>query len=315
MITKVKAMENTEELDIDIDDIGTILKSSRLKSKKSMEEISSELCIRKIYLTALEESDYETLPPIPYGVGYVRTYARYLGLNPERAVKLYKAASQVEEQSKDDDAGQIPEANKSNGRHILAGIIALAVLYGGWYLYTVSSVVETTNRGTAEESVAENGGAAVSAVENDVKTEETPAAASLENVVSPAEETSQTDNVSADSVKMPTENEAEEVSELPGAGQTPVPEKQAAAEEEAAVLEDNKVVVEFTGESWVELKDRKKVYFQGVFHQGDKKEIGYADNLFLSVGRPHNVKVYVKGVEKNILAKKRKMNIPLDSLD
>ena len=293
MITKVKAMENTEELDIDIDDIGTILKSSRLKSKKSMEEISSELCIRKIYLTALEESDYETLPPIPYGVGYVRTYARYLGLNPE------------------------PEANKSNGRHILAGVIALAVLYGGWHLYTVSSVVETANRGTAEESAAENGETAVSAVENDIKMEELPAAetASLENVVSPAEENLQTDNTSADSVKTPAENEAEKVSELPGAGQTPVPEKPAAAEEEAAVLEDNKVVVEFTGESWVELKDRKKVYFQGVFHRGDKKEIDYADNLFLSVGRPHNVKVYVKGMEKNILAKKRKMNIPLDSLD
>ena len=158
---------------------------------------------------------------------------------------------------------------------------------------------------------------AVSAVENDIKMEELPAAetASLENVVSPAEENLQTDNTSADSVKTPAENEAEKVSELPGAGQTPVPEKPAAAEEEAAVLEDNKVVVEFTGESWVELKDRKKVYFQGVFHRGDKKEIDYADNLFLSVGRPHNVKVYVKGMEKNILAKKRKMNIPLDSLD
>ena len=44
-------------------------------------------------------------------------------------------------------------------------------------------------------------------------------------------------------------------------------------------------------------------------------DFDYADNLFLSVGRPHNVKVYVKGMEKNILAKKRKMNIPLDSLD
>ena len=126
----------------------------------------------------------------------------------------------------------------------------------------------------------------------------------MENVVSPAEENLQTDNTSADSVKTPAENEAEKVSELPGAGQTPVPEKPATAEEEAAVLEDNKVVVEFTGESWV-----------GVFHRGDKKEIDYADNLFLSVGRPHNVKVYVKGMEKNILAKKRKMNIPLDSLD
>ena len=50
-------MENTEELEIDIDDIGTILKSSRLKQKKSLEDVSSDLCIRKIYLTALEEGD------------------------------------------------------------------------------------------------------------------------------------------------------------------------------------------------------------------------------------------------------------------
>ena len=103
-------MTDTEDLetDIDIDDIGTILKSSRLKSKKSMEEISSELCIRKIYLTALEEGDYETLPPIPYGVGYVRTYARYLGLNPERAVQLYKSASIREEPKEAEE--EIPAA-------------------------------------------------------------------------------------------------------------------------------------------------------------------------------------------------------------
>ena len=45
----------------------------------------------------------------------------------------------------------------------------------------------------------------VSAVENDIKMEELPAAetASLENVVSPAEENLQTDNTSADSVKTP----------------------------------------------------------------------------------------------------------------
>ena len=92
----VNVMEKTEET-IEIEDIGTILKSSRLKSEKSLEDISSELCIRKIYLTAIEEGDYETLPPIPYGIGYVRTYAKYLGLNPERAVKLYKSAAQGEE--------------------------------------------------------------------------------------------------------------------------------------------------------------------------------------------------------------------------
>ena len=112
---KVGNMEKTEDLEIDIDDIGTILKSSRLKSKKTLEDISSELCIRKIYLTALEEGDYETLPPIPYGVGYVRTYARYLGLNPERAVKLYKSASIVEEQ-KEEQEENVPEVNNANNK-------------------------------------------------------------------------------------------------------------------------------------------------------------------------------------------------------
>ena len=45
-----------------------------------------------------------------------------------------------------------------------------------------------------------------------------------------------------------------------------------------------------------------------------KKKIDYVENMFISVGRPYNVKVIVKGVEKNIIAKRRKMNIPLDSL-
>ena len=62
-------MEKKEDLEIDIDDIGAILKSSRLKNKKSLEDVSSELCIRKIYLQALEDGDYETLPAVPYGIG------------------------------------------------------------------------------------------------------------------------------------------------------------------------------------------------------------------------------------------------------
>ena len=95
--------------------------------------------------------------------------------------------------------------------------------------------------------------------------------------------------------------------------QTPVTEE---IEESAPVIiPEDKVIIEFVGESWGELKDKKKVYFQGVFHEGDKKEINYTNNLFLSVGRPQNVKVFIKGAEKDILVKRRKMNIPLDSLN
>ncbi len=283
-------MENTQDLDIDVEDIGTILKSSRLKQKKSMEEISSELCIRKIYLTALEEGDYETLPPVPYGVGYVRTYARYLGLNPERAVKLYKAAFEQTDEPEEENK-ETPEVNKSSRRHIVAGILALALIYSGWYALTIASKpVENTSKEkiSLEEKVAPD-------------TIDEPAIVEpIQNVdMLPADETS----ALVESIVPETEAVIE---------QTPITET---VEEPAPAIPEDKVIVEFVGESWVELKDKKKVYFQGVFHEGDKKQIDYTDNLFISVGRPQNVKVYVKGAEKDIVAKRRKMNIPLDSLN
>lgn len=284
-------MENTEELDIDIDDIGTILKSSRLKSKKSLEEISSELCIRKIYLIALEEGDYETLPPIPYGVGYVRTYARYLGLNPERAVKLYKSASQTEEQNNENEEQEKAEVNKISGKHIVVGIISLLAIYAAWSFYSNMNAAQTIPTQSIEEKNTN--------VEENMAEEITITSDSAPEIVETTVETA-------------PETEVKETEIPETVEQTPIPEEPVVVEK---TVENNKVVVEFTGESWVELKDKKKVYFQGVYHEGDKKEIDYIGNLFLSVGRPENIKIYIKGAEKDILAKKRKMNIPLDSLD
>lgn len=290
-------MENTEELDIDVEDIGAILKSNRLKQKKTMEEISSELCIRKIYLTALEEGDYVTLPPVPYGVGYVRTYARYLGLNAERAVKLYKSAAETDNAEKE-EVLTAPEANKSNSLHIILGVIAILAVYGAWKLYSAS--VTTAPLEVQEELVDEP-----------VGVEETQAEVT--------EETSNAKEKTAESAA--EEGEAfvaeEQSVEAVSVGVDAAMEEKVETTEVVAKPEvvNNKVLLEFKGESWVELKDKNKVYFQGVFHKGDKKEINYVDNLFLSVGRPGNVTVYIKGAKKDILVKRKKMNIPLDSLD
>ena len=277
-------MENVEEIeDIDIDDIGTILKSSRLKSKKSLEEISSELCIRKIYLTALEESDYETLPPIPYGVGYIRTYARYLGLSPERAVKLYKAAAAIEEENaKEEEIISEPEANKSNKWHIIIGISVLAVVYGIWNLY-VSKTAPKEN---------------IIATETIEVVDETEAVKTEENNEEIAEEKD-------------TKEEKKENEKLEKTSEVTVKATETAKEKTAK----NTIVLSFSGECWVKLQDKNKVYIERVYRKGDVKELPYTQNLFLSVGVPDNVKVSINGETKDILATKKKMNIPLDSLN
>lgn len=277
-------IEVTEDEKLDIDDIGTILKSSRLKSKKSLEDISSELCIRKIYLTAIEEGDYETLPPIPYGIGYVRTYAQYLGLSPERAVKLYKAASLKEEQEKIEEEVSEPEVNNSNRNHVLIGILILISIY---------SLLNCCNHLRSDKKDIE--------IKEDV-------VVSTEVVEKTAQE------VVADENKAEPEKVEEEVATPSKEDIVDTNEAQEKKAVSKPVANEENIVLSFTGESWVEIKDKNKVYVQGVFHNGDTKEIKYVKNMFISVGRPKNIKIFVKGVEKNILAKKRKSNIPLDSL-
>ena len=281
-------MKNTEEteLDIDIDDIGTILKSSRLKSKKSLEDISSELCIRKIYLTALEEGDYETLPPIPYGVGYVRTYARYLGLNPERAVKLYKDASVVEENTKTEEVISEPEVNKSNKWHIIIGVLSLIVLCAIWNLYANNSIIFNTP-----------------VIQDEVTVTEEPVVKAEDEVSEP------------EAVKSAVEEKMAEESTTDKKEENNIKSKPEETSAKNTVPETDKIVIEVIGETWIELKDKNRVYVQGVFHEGAKKVVNYAKNMFITVGRPQNIKIYVKGAEKNIVAKNRKSNIPVDSLN
>ena len=279
-------MEKKEDLEIDIDDIGAILKSSRLKNKKSLEDVSSELCIRKIYLQALEEGDYETLPAVPYGIGYVRTYANYLGLSSERAVKLYKASAlMIEEQNKDEEQEVVPEINKVNHKHLIYGVIALLFIYVCWEIVSQASSKQVKNV-PAETQV----------IEDVVKEKKV------------VEEQKEKDKKEIEQTQ--TANEEEIVLDVP---QEPDVNKD--PEKTSTAIADEKVRVVFNGESWVELKRKNKVYFQGVFHNGDVKEIDYIDNLFISVGRPKNVEIYVKGIKKNHLAKRRKTNIPVDSLE
>ncbi len=280
-----RTMENTEETEINVEDVGTILKSGRLKSKKSLEDISSELCIRKIYLTALEEGDYETLPPIPYGVGYVRTYARYLGLSPERVVKLYKAAFQTEETVQEEEKAPEPEANKSNKWHIIIGILALALIYSMWSLYSSRTedvvIADTTEEAMMDASEAEED------TEENMTTENTEESESTESEEKIKEH-------KADGIEEEKDNKEEKTENIN------VPEKG--------------IYMTFTGETWVEVKDKNKVYVQRVFHAGDERTLDYMKNLFISVGRPQNIKLYIDGVEKDVVAKKRKSNIPLDSI-
>ena len=70
--------------------VGELLRNTRLKKGKTLGDVSKDLCIRKFYLEAIESMDAANLPVMPYGLGFVRSYADYLGLNSSRITQAYR---------------------------------------------------------------------------------------------------------------------------------------------------------------------------------------------------------------------------------
>src|SRR5262244_519132 len=83
----------------------------------SLEEISGSTKIGTRSLKALEEEDFEKLPGGIFNKGFVRAYAKYLGLDEEQAVTDFLAAENAAStgirQAVDPEAP--PAANGSNG--------------------------------------------------------------------------------------------------------------------------------------------------------------------------------------------------------
>lgn len=66
--------------------IGEVLRKAREARGESLESISQELRIRPDYLAGLEAGDWSRFPAEVYGQGFLRTYAKYLGLNADELV-------------------------------------------------------------------------------------------------------------------------------------------------------------------------------------------------------------------------------------
>jgi cytoskeletal protein RodZ len=76
--------------------LGETLRQARLDKGVSLSDAARETRIRRGYLEALEAEDTATLPAAVYTRGFLRTYAEYLGLNPQAMVDLYQPSARRE---------------------------------------------------------------------------------------------------------------------------------------------------------------------------------------------------------------------------
>ena len=68
---------------------GDTLRQARTVLSASLADAERETHIQRRYLEALEEEDHGALPATVYTRGFIRTYCRYLGLNPDAMLDLF----------------------------------------------------------------------------------------------------------------------------------------------------------------------------------------------------------------------------------
>jgi cytoskeletal protein RodZ len=75
--------------------VGEMLQNARERKGVDLFRAERDTKIRLKYLAALEDSDYEALPPLVYTKGFLRNYAIYLGLDPEDILTRWRDETQV----------------------------------------------------------------------------------------------------------------------------------------------------------------------------------------------------------------------------
>ena len=116
------------------DGIGTVLRASRLRAGKEVGDIARALRIGRAHLEAIEEGHFGDLPGNVYALGFVRSYAEYLGLDAEAAVEAFKdETSPLAARTKLVFPLPVPAGRSPGARLVTVSLVLVAVIFGGWY--------------------------------------------------------------------------------------------------------------------------------------------------------------------------------------
>jgi cytoskeleton protein RodZ len=123
--------------------LGTLLRSARLRMGEDLKSVSRTLKIKPEFLEALENENMDVLPGRTYALGFLRTYAEYLGLDPTTCVVRFKEENQPAPDSEVEQELGLPEIQEEvrlpHGTLIILAVLLMLAIYGGIYLFRAAN--------------------------------------------------------------------------------------------------------------------------------------------------------------------------------
>ncbi len=259
-----QGMEQQDWSDYNDLTVGEILRRTRLHYGQSLEQVEFALRIRASQLAALEEGDIAKLPGRVYAIGFVRTYAEYLGLDGERMVHLFKNQSVGNKNKADLSFPTITAESQVPGApYILGGLVGAILLVVGLMLFW----------GNPAHNVDD---IPLLSVDPEQSITEAPPIG-IERTAEPAaEQTSLLQQEKAEALGPPE----------PETGSILQPERKKG------------VIIQTLDNSWVEIRDASgKIVLSQILQAGDEYTLPESEGYKMTTGNAGGMKVIVNGTE------------------
>jgi cytoskeleton protein RodZ len=266
---------------------GGDLRAARERLGWPIEALSAALRIRLAHLEALEEGRIDLLPGNAYAVGFLRSYARALGLDPDEIARRFKAeASEVNRRTELVFPAPMPQRGVPAGAVILLGLVLAIGAYAGWYRLSGDGRLPAETVTPVPERLASLAEQAIPPVP--------PAAPPAPVVVAAAPPAAP---VPAPEVAAPP---VPSISPSSAAAAVPAPQVVAspAVPQEASAADQPRIVVMATADAWLQVRDRSGggVLLNKILHTGETWPVPPRANLVLTTGNAGGTQLVVDGV-------------------
>ena len=156
-------MQDQPELDGEVRGFpGHLLREAREERGYSQKEVARDLHLTSKVIDALEESNFDIIPSSLFARGYIRSYARHLGLDGQALVAEFDAVYGVPNQNKKPMPGvhQLGQQSKPGDTWVklisiifVSGLVVASVLW--WQHQNGGSMLQRLNNVTLSNTVTE----------------------------------------------------------------------------------------------------------------------------------------------------------------
>ena len=276
--------------------VGQLLARTRVRFGQDLKQVAGALRIRLTYLESIEADRHGDLPGLPYAVGFVRSYAEYLGLPGAATVQRFKEEmSGLARRPQLVFPAPAKEGKVPTGAIILVSLILVVGAYLGWTFATRETAPPPELAATPDASAP-----VADAAEAAAAPEVTAPVAVTVPAAEPSAPEADSNSLGAP-LSAPLEAAASEGTTEPAAPETEVAAIPAApaTEESTAVVAENtgRIVIRATQDSWLQVRDAKdQAIITKVLREGESYEVPDEEGLVLLTGNAGGLLIEVDGV-------------------